>query len=164
MEIKSKLMDEAAMNRALMRISHEIVERNKGAENVVLLGIRRRGVPIARHICENIEKIEGQSVPCGEVDISFYRDDLTKQSDVPQLKYTDFGFDVNDKDLVLADDVLYTGRTARAAIEAVFSAGRPRSIQFAVLIDRGHSELPIRPNFVGKNIPTAKKRDNFRSP
>lgn len=156
MEIKSKLMDEAAMNRALMRISHEIVERNRGAENVVLLGIRRRGVPMARRICENIEKIEGQSVPCGEVDISFYRDDLTKQSDMPQLKYTDFGFDVNDKDLVLADDVLYTGRTARAAIEAVFSAGRPRSIQFAVLIDRGHRELPIRADYVGKNVPTSR--------
>lgn len=156
MEIKSRLMDEAAMNRALMRISHEIVERNKGAENVVLIGIMRRGVPIAERIRNNIEKIEDRSVPCGAVDISFYRDDLTKQSEMPQLKGADFGFDVNDRDLVLVDDVLYTGRTARAAIEAVFSAGRPRSIQFAVLVDRGHRELPIRADYVGKNVPTSR--------
>ncbi len=156
MKLKAKLMDEAAMNRALMRISHEITEKNKGVENVVLVGIRRRGVPISELICRNIKKIESIQVPCGTVDISFYRDDLSHESDMPVTHKADIGVDVNDKDVVLVDDVLYTGRTARAAIEAVFSAGRPRSIQFAVLVDRGHRELPIRADFVGKNVPTAR--------
>lgn len=156
MKLKAKLMDEAAMKRALMRISHEIVEKNKGAENIVLIGIKRRGLPIAQRIAKNIELIENVTVPCGEVDISFYRDDLTKQSEMPTVKTTAFDFDVTDRSVVLCDDVLYTGRTARAAIEAVFSAGRPKSIQFAVLIDRGHRELPIRADYVGKNIPTSR--------
>lgn len=155
MKLKAQLMDEAAMNRALMRISHEIAEKNKGVENVVLVGIKRRGEPIAKRICENIAKIEDADVPCGSVDISFYRDDLSHVSELPVLKKSDFGFDVNDKDVVLIDDVLYTGRTARAAIEAVFSAGRPKTIQFAVLVDRGHRELPIRADYVGKNVPTS---------
>ncbi len=156
MKLKARLMDEAAMKRALMRISHEIVEKNKGAENIVLIGIKRRGVPIAQRICKNIALIENVTVPCSEVDISFYRDDLTKQSEMPTVRATSFDFDVTDRNVVLCDDVLYTGRTARAAIEAVFSAGRPRSIQFAVLIDRGHRELPIRADYVGKNIPTSR--------
>ena len=156
MRQKAQIMDEAALSRALMRISHEIVERNKGAENVLLVGIRRRGEPIARRIRDNIEKIEGLSVPCGSVDIAFYRDDLSHLSDSPELRRTELPFSVADRDVVLCDDVIYTGRTARAAIEAIFSLGRPRSIQLAVLIDRGHRELPIRPDFVGKNIPTSR--------
>ena len=144
------------MNRALMRISHEIAEKNKGVENVVLVGIRRRGEPIARQICRNIEKIEGIAVPCGSIDIGYYRDDLRPLSDAPQVRRTELPFDVEERDVVLIDDVLYTGRTARAAIEAVFSCGRPRSIQFAVLVDRGHRELPIRADFVGKNVPTSR--------
>ena len=150
------MMDEAAMNRALMRISHEIAEKNKGVENVVLVGIRRRGEPIARQICRNIEKIEGIAIPCGSIDIGYYRDDLRPLSDAPQVRHTELPFAVEEKDVVLIDDVLYTGRTARAAIEAVFSCGRPRSIQFAVLVDRGHRELPIRADYVGKNVPTSR--------
>ena len=149
-------MDEAALNRALMRISHEIAEKNKGVDNLLLVGIRRRGEPIARRIQANVEKIEGVTVPSGSIDIRFYRDDLTALSESPQVRRTELPFDVTDRDVVLVDDVLYTGRTARAAIEAVFSCGRPRSIQFAVLVDRGHRELPIRADFVGKNIPTSR--------
>lgn len=156
MKLKAQIMDESALKRALMRISHEIVEKNDGAENLALVGILRRGEPIARTIHDNILKIEGVDVPCGSIDISFYRDDLTVFSDDPQLKRAELSFDVTDKDVVLTDDVIFTGRTARAAIEAVFSLGRPRSIQLAVLIDRGHRELPIRPDFVGKNLPTSR--------
>ena len=140
-------MDEAATNRAIMRISHEIVERNKGAENLVLIGIRRRGEPIARSIQGNINKNEGVRPPC--------RDDLTVEAGEPVVKRTELPFPVTGRDVILVDDVLYTGRTARAAIEAVFSCGRPRTIQFAVLVDRGHRELPIRADFVGKNLPTS---------
>ena len=156
MRLKAKLMDEAAMGRALMRISHEICEKNKGVDNVVIIGIKRRGEPIGKTIRDNILKIENTEVPCGSVDISFYRDDLSLLSESPIIKETGLGIDVNDKDVVLVDDVLYTGRTARAAIEAVFSQGRPRTIQFAVLVDRGHRELPIRADFVGKNVPTSR--------
>ena len=155
MKLKAQLMDEAAMNRAMMRISHEVVEKNKGAENICLVGILRRGEPLARTIRKNIEKIEGITVPCGSVDIGFYRDDLTTITDSPEIRRTELPFDVNGKDVVLVDDVLYTGRTARAAIEAVFTCGRPKSIQFAVLVDRGHRELPIRADYVGKNVPTS---------
>lgn len=155
MKLKARLLDEAAMGRALMRISHEITEKNKGVDNVVLAGIKRRGEPIAARIRDNILKIENVEVPCGSIDISFYRDDLSKLSDMPVTKPAELGFDVTDKDVILVDDVLYTGRTARAAIEAVFSCGRPRSIQFAVLVDRGHRELPIRADYVGKNVPTS---------
>ena len=155
MKLKAQIMDEAALNRALMRIAHEIAEKNKGAENVALVGIRRRGEPIARRIRENIRKIEDIEVPCGSVDIRFYRDDLSHLADAPELRKTELPFDVRDRDVVLADDVLYTGRTARAAIEAIFSCGRPRSIQLAVLVDRGHRELPIRADYVGKNLPTS---------
>ena len=156
MKLKAQIMDEAALNRARMRISQEIAEKNKGVDNLLLVGIRRRGEPIARRIQANIEKIEGVTVPSGSIDIRFYRDDLTALSESPQVRRTELPFDVTDRDVVLVDDVLYTGRTARAAIEAVFSCGRPRSIQFAVLVDRGHRELPIRADFVGKNIPTSR--------
>lgn len=156
MKLKAKLMDEAAMGRALMRISHEICEKNKGVDNVVIVGVKRRGEPIGRIIRDNIKKIENIEVPCGSVDISFYRDDLSLLSESPIIKAEGIGADVNDKDVVLVDDVLYTGRTARAAIEALFAQGRPRTIQFAVLVDRGHRELPIRADFVGKNVPTSR--------
>ena len=156
MRLKAQIMDEAALNRALMRISHEIVERNRGVENVLLVGILRRGEPIARRIRDNIEKIEAAVLPCGSLDIGFYRDDLSVISENPTVRRTQLPFDVSDRDVILFDDVLYTGRTARAAIEAVFSCGRPRSIQFAVLVDRGHRELPIRADYVGKNIPTSR--------
>ena len=156
MKEKALLMDEAAMSRALMRISHEITEKNKGVGNVCLVGIKRRGEPIAEIIRNNLIKIEDIEVPCGSVDISFYRDDLTSCFKDPQVSRTSLNFDVNDKDVILVDDVLYTGRTARAAIEAVISCGRPRTVQLAVLVDRGHRELPIRADSVGKNVPTSK--------
>ena len=157
MKLKAQILDEAGMNRALVRISHEILERNKGAENLRLIGVRRRGGPIARRIAENLLRIEGREVLVGSVDIAFYRDDLSRLTETPELRKTELPFDVNDRDVVLVDDVIYTGRTARAAIEAVFSCGRPRSIQLAVLVDRGHRELPIRPDYVGKNLPTSRQ-------
>ncbi len=156
MHQKAQIMDENAMKRALMRLSHEIVEKNKGAANLVFVGIRRRGEPLAERVSENIRTIEGISVPCGSIDISFYRDDLTTLSESPEVRRASLPFDVNGRDLVLFDDVLYTGRTARAAIEAVFSCGRPKTIQLAILVDRGHRELPIRADYVGKNLPTAR--------
>lgn len=156
MRPKAQIMDENALKRALMRISHEITEKNKGVENVVLIGIRRRGEPISRRIRENIAKIEGAEIPCGSIDIGFYRDDLTELADAPEVRRTELDFDVTGRDVVLIDDVIYTGRTARAAIEAVFSCGRPKTIQLAVLVDRGHRELPIRADYVGKNIPTSR--------
>ena len=153
---KATLMDEAAVLRALKRISHEIVEKNGGVEDLAIVGIKRRGVPLARIIADNIKEIEGVSVPVGDVDITFYRDDLMHVSDEPVLGGSDFGFDVTGKTVILVDDVLYTGRTARAAMEAVMSAGRAAAIKLAILIDRGHRELPIRGDFVGKNVPTSK--------
>ena len=155
MPLKSLLMDETAVRRALMRIAHEIVEKNKGVDNVCLVGIRRRGLPLAKEICENIRKIENTVIPCGELDIHFYRDDLKHSSESPVLRKASLPFDVTDKTIVLVDDVLYTGRTVRAAIEAIFSLGRPHAIQLAGLIDRGHRELPFRADFVGKNIPSS---------
>ena len=156
MRQKAQIMDESAMRRALMRLSHEIVEKNRGAQNLVFVGILRRGKPIAERVCENVRTIEGISVPCGSIDIKFYRDDLTRVSENPEIRQASLPFDVNGRDVVLFDDVLYTGRTARAAIEAVFSCGRPKTIQLAVLVDRGHRELPIRADFVGKNLPTSR--------
>ena len=156
MRLKAQLMDEAALGRALMRISHEIAEKNKGVENLALIGIRRRGEPIARRSRDNIRQIEGMEIPCGSVDIRYYRDDLHPLSETPELRRCELGFSVTDRDVVLVDDVIYTGRTVRAAIEAVFSCGRPRSIQLAVLVDRGHRELPIRADFVGKNVPSSR--------
>lgn len=156
MHYYSTILNEDGFQRAVTRISHEILERNKGAENLVLLGIRRRGTPIARMIQENILRIEGAAVPCDEIDIRYYRDDLSTRYDQPELRKAVPGIDVQEKTVVLVDDVIYTGRTARAAIEAVFTMGRPRAIQLAILVDRGHRELPIRPDYVGKNVPTAK--------
>ena len=156
MDFKAELMDEMAIRRALMRIAHEIVEKNKGTEDLRIVGIMRRGEALAELIRENIARIEEASVPCGSVDIKYYRDDLTLLNDAPIWRKPDFGFDVTGKTIILVDDVLFTGRTARAAMEAVIACGRPRAIQLAVLIDRGHRELPIRADYVGKNVPTSQ--------
>lgn len=152
---KAVIMEESAVKRALTRISHEILEKNKGTDGVCLIGIRRRGAALAKIIADNILSFEGVEVPCGDIDIGYYRDDISEVSDMPVLKKTDLPFSVEGKKVVLVDDVLYTGRTVRAAIEAIFSVGRPAAIQLAILIDRGHRELPIRADFVGKNIPTS---------
>ena len=152
---QTKIMDGDAVNRALKRISHEIIERNRGCEDLCVIGIRRRGVPIAERLCGNIESIEGKKVPMGMLDITLYRDDLTEKFVNPVINATEIPFSVTGKKIVLVDDVLYTGRTVRAAIDALISLGRPACIQLAILVDRGHRELPIRGDFVGKNIPTS---------
>ncbi len=156
MHRKNQVMDEKQLMRTITRIAHEITERNKGVDDVVLVGIRRRGDPIARMLAEAILRVEGASVPVGSLDITFYRDDLTHISKDPTLNHTDIPFDVSGKTVVLVDDVLYTGRTARAAMDAMMDVGRARRIQLAVLVDRGHRELPIRADFAGKNIPTSQ--------
>ena len=155
MEFKAEIMDEAAVNRSLTRIAHEIIEKNKGTENIALIGIKSRGVPLAKMISANIEKIEGNNLFVGELDTKQYRDDLNKSSEKSDNSPLNCSFDVTGKEIILVDDVLYTGRTVRAAIEAIFSIGRPSSIQLAILVDRGHRELPIRADFVGKNVPTS---------
>lgn len=155
MRVKTQIMDEAALKRSLVRISHEILEKNNGSKNVVLVGIRTRGVPLARSISANLKAIDGSEIPTGVLDITLYRDDLKDKSSAT-VNATEIPFSVEGKDVVLVDDVLYTGRTVRAAIDAVMELGRPRTIQLAVLIDRGHRELPIRADYVGKNIPTSK--------
>ena len=157
MKEKTTVMDEMAESRALFRISHEILEKNKGTEDVVLLGILTRGLPMAKRIRDNIKKIEGVELPLGSLDITLYRDDLTEITDMPEAKLTEINFSLKDKHVILCDDVLFTGRTVRAGIEAVFKLGRPRTIQLAVLIDRGHRELPVRADYVGKNVPTSKE-------
>lgn len=156
MQKKTQIMDDRQIQRTITRMAHEIIERNKGVEDVVLVGIRTRGEPIARMLSEAILRVEGTEVPVGSVDITFYRDDLSHISRDPTINRTDIPFDVNGKTVVLVDDVLYTGRTARAAMEAMMDLGRAHRIQLAVLIDRGHRELPIRADFAGKNIPTAQ--------
>jgi pyrimidine operon attenuation protein/uracil phosphoribosyltransferase len=156
LKLKSVLLDDKAIQRSLIRVAHEIIEKNKGIEDIVLIGIKRRGYPLAERIRKQIADIEGVEVPVGSVDISLYRDDLHKLDDMPKINNKDLGIEVKGKKVVLVDDVLYTGRTARAAIDAVIDAGRPTMIQLAVLIDRGHRELPIRADFVGKNVPTSK--------
>lgn len=153
---KAKIMDEKAIGRAITRISHEIIERNKGIENVVLIGVKTRGVPIASRIADKIESIEGQRIQIGEMDITLYRDDLSKKQIDPVVNSTKIDFDITDKTVVLVDDVLYTGRTVRSALNALVDIGRPKTIQLAVLVDRGHRELPIRADYVGKNVPTSK--------
>ncbi len=155
MVLKAEIMDEAAVRRSLVRIAHEILEKNKGTDNLALVGIKRHGVPLAKMIGENIEKIEGENIFVGELDIKHYRDDLADIHDLPEVSPLDTAFDVTGKDIVLIDDVLFTGRTVRAAIEAIFSMGRPSSIQLAILVDRGHRELPFRADYVGKNVPTS---------
>lgn len=156
LKVKAQIMDEAAMNRAVIRIAHEITERNCGVENVVLVGIVRRGAPLAERISAALEKIEGVKVPVGSLDISFYRDDLSLVNVQPVLNGTKINFDINGKNVVIVDDVIFTGRTVRAALDGIFRLGRPRTVQLAILIDRGLRELPFKPDFVGKNIPTSR--------
>jgi pyrimidine operon attenuation protein/uracil phosphoribosyltransferase len=156
MKEKARIMDGAAMLRAVHRISHEIIERNKGAENVVLIGIQRRGVPLARLLADHISQFEGTKMQVGTLDITFYRDDLSLLAEHPVINGTDIPFNITEKDVVLVDDVLFTGRTTRAAMDAIMEVGRARTVQLAVLIDRGHRELPIRADYVGKNVPTSR--------
>jgi len=152
------ILDEKAIGRGLTRIAHEIIERNKGISDCILVGIKTRGVYIAQRLAERIEEIEGEKVNIGEVDITLYRDDLSHKTEdeQPELKGTNISVGVTNKTVILVDDVLYTGRTVRAALDAIIDLGRPSQIQLAVLIDRGHRELPIRPDFIGKNVPTSK--------
>ncbi len=154
---KTLILDEEKIRRALTRIAHEIIEKNKGTDGLALVGIRRRGVPLAQRLKEKIKEIEGKDVLLGILDITLYRDDLTTLAQQPVLHKTEVPFQVEGKKVVLVDDVLYTGRTVRAALDALIDLGRPEVIQLAVLIDRGHRELPIRADFIGKNVPTSKK-------
>lgn len=159
MREKARLLDREGIRRSLTRIAHEILEKNKGTEDLILIGIRRRGVPLAVRLAELIQQIEGVEIPVGKLDITLYRDDLTALSDYPLVRGTDIPCDITAKKIVLVDDVLYTGRTIRAAMDALMDIGRPFLIQLAVLIDRGHRELPIRADYVGKNVPTSRKEN-----
>ncbi|MFD2616949.1 bifunctional pyr operon transcriptional regulator/uracil phosphoribosyltransferase PyrR [Terrilactibacillus laevilacticus] len=156
---EKSIMDAQAIRRALTRLSHEIIERNKGVDHVVLAGVKTRGVFIAERLAERIKQIEGQKLNVGEIDITLYRDDVKKKILEPELKETHLPEAVENKTVIIVDDVLYTGRTARAAMEAIMDVGRPERIQLAVLIDRGHRELPIRPDYIGKNVPTSKSEN-----
>ncbi|MCU0666312.1 MAG: bifunctional pyr operon transcriptional regulator/uracil phosphoribosyltransferase PyrR [Candidatus Omnitrophica bacterium] len=153
-----KIMDQEGISRSLVRIAHEILEKNKGIEDLCLVGIRSRGAFLAHRLAEQINKIEGKKISVGILDITLYRDDLTLISHQPVVHKTEIDFDITGKQVVLVDDVLYTGRTIRAALDALIDLGRPGTIQLAVLIDRGHRELPIRADFVGKNIPTSQNQ------
>lgn len=155
MEYKTTILDELALNRTIKRLSHEIIEHNNGVNDLILVGIKTRGVPFARIIKDNLKALEGVDVPLEEIDITLYRDDLTEINSDAKLNKDEIKSDVTGKTVILCDDVLYTGRTCRAAIDAVLKHGRPKSIQFAVIVDRGHRELPIRADFVGKNVPTS---------
>ena len=156
LEFKANIMDENAMKRALRRIAHEIIEKNDGVDNLRLVGIQRRGVTLAKLLQEMIEQVEGVKLPLGVLDITFYRDDLSILSERPVVNATNLPFQVQDARIVMVDDVLFSGRTARAAMDAICDKGRPSCIQLAVMIDRGHRDLPIRADYVGKNLPTSK--------
>ena len=155
MKIKAELMDSEAITRTLLRLTHEILEKNRGTKDLVIIGIRDRGDLLARRIINIIKEIEGGEVPLGVLDITLYRDDFRRLTERPVVQETDIPFDITDKKIVLVDDVLYTGRTIRAALDALIDFGRPALIQLAVLVDRGHRELPIKADYVGRNVPTA---------
>ena len=155
MDIKATVINEAGLNRTITRLSHEILERNGGSENLVLVGMRTRGEFLAKRILEKIKEIDNSEPDLGILDVTLYRDDFRTRLKQPEISITDITFDINEKDVVLIDDVLYTGRTVRAALDALMDLGRPNSVQFCVLVDRGHKEMPIRADFVGKNIPTS---------
>jgi len=155
MDIKAKIIDQEGFIRTITRLSHEILERNKGSKNLVLIGMRTRGEFLAKRICEKMEEIDKSKLNLGVLDVTLYRDDFRKRLKQPQVSVTDITFDVNDRDIILIDDVLYTGRTVRGALDALMDLGRPNTIQLCVLVDRGHRELPIKADFVGKNIPTS---------
>lgn len=152
---KATILTADEVRRALTRIAHEIIERNKGAENLALIGVHTRGIPLARRLAEKLSTLEGVDVPTGMLDITLYRDDLSEVAQQPIIRETQVPFDLRDRRVILVDDVLYTGRTVRAALDALIDLGRPAGIQLAVLVDRGHRELPIRADYVGKNLPTA---------
>ena len=154
---KAKLLEADDLRRAITRIAHEILERNKGAADLAVVGVHTRGIPLAERIAARVSELEGVQVPSGKLDITLYRDDLTEVGLQPIVRRTEVPFDVSTKRIILVDDVLYTGRTARAALDALIDLGRPANIQLAVLVDRGHRELPIRADFVGKNLPTSKQ-------
>lgn len=156
MKQKAQIMDATAISRAMARITHEIIERNCGAANICLLGVKRRGIPLAAMLAQNIERFEGVRVPLGYLDITLHRDDMTEQEKLHAAQECHIPCDIREKTVIIVDDVMYTGRTARAAMEAIFAHDRPKAVQLAVLIDRGHRELPIRPDYVGKNVPTAR--------
>lgn len=153
---KAQVLDEAALDRALTRIAHEILERNSGSAALTFVGLRTRGVTLAQRLAAKIARIDGATIPVGTLDITLYRDDLDMRG-APVVRGTDIPFSIKDRTVVLVDDVLFTGRTVRAALDALIDLGRPRAIQLAVLVDRGHRELPIRPDFVGKNLPTSRR-------
>ncbi|MBR0473736.1 MAG: bifunctional pyr operon transcriptional regulator/uracil phosphoribosyltransferase PyrR [Erysipelotrichaceae bacterium] len=155
MKFKTQIMNSTDVERALVRLSHQIIEKNNGVSDLCLLGIKTRGVPMAQRIAANIRSIEGTEIPVGEIDITMYRDDLSKINIDPVINQTNISFPIEDKTVVLVDDVIFTGRTARAAMDALKDYGRPARIQLCVMIDRGHSELPIKATYVGKNIPTS---------
>ncbi|GMU96375.1 MULTISPECIES: bifunctional pyr operon transcriptional regulator/uracil phosphoribosyltransferase PyrR [Ignavibacterium] len=155
MNIKAKLVDKDGIERMITRIAHEILEKNKGSKNLVLIGMRTRGEFIARRLQKKIKEIEGVDIPLGVLDVTLYRDDFRTRLKQPQVSVSDITFDINEKDIILVDDVLYTGRTVRSALNALMDFGRPSTIQLCILVDRGHRELPIRADFVGKNIPTS---------
>ncbi|MBR2545480.1 MAG: bifunctional pyr operon transcriptional regulator/uracil phosphoribosyltransferase PyrR [Erysipelotrichaceae bacterium] len=155
MEFKAKIMSREDVERTLVRLAHQIIEKNKGTENLCLVGIKTRGVPLAERLAKNIFNIEGTSIPVGTLDITLYRDDLSKINIDPVINQTSISFPIEGKTVVLVDDVIFTGRTVRAALDALVEVGRAGRIQLCVLIDRGHTELPIKANFVGKNIPTS---------
>ncbi len=155
MDIKAKLIDEVGLQRTITRLAHEILERNKGSKNLVLVGMRTRGEFICNRIYEKIKEIDNSEPPKGILDVTLYRDDFRTRLKQPEVSVTSITFDINEKDIILIDDVLYTGRTARAALDALMDLGRPNTIQLCVLVDRGHRELPIKADFVGKNVPTS---------
>ena len=156
---KKTIMTPEDIKRSLARIAHEIIERNKTTEHLVLVGMRTRGVPLAYRLAADMEDLEGLKIPVGALDISLYRDDLSSLDQQPTVQHTDFPVNIDDKSVVLVDDVLYTGRSIRAAMDALIDLGRPQSIQLAVLVDRGHRELPIRADYVGKNIPSSRHEE-----
>ncbi len=155
MPLKANILDENGMMRTITRLAHEIIERNKGVADVILVGIVSRGMPLAKMIATRIAEIEKVEVPLVAIDITFYRDDLSRQYDDAKVKKLDIAVDIEDKTVIIVDDVIFTGRTVRAALDALLDVARPKMIQLAVLIDRGHRELPIRPDYVGKNVPTS---------
>ena len=156
MKQKAQIMDATSISRAMARITHEIIERNQGAADICLLGVKRRGIPLSAMLAENIKRFEGVEVPLGYLDITRHRDDMTEQEKQHAAQECHIPCDIRKKTVIIVDDVIYTGRTARAALEAVFAFARPQAVQLAVLVDRGHRELPIRPDYVGKNVPTAR--------
>lgn len=156
LKFKTCIMDDLAVDRALTRIAHQIIEKNVGTDNLCLIGIKTRGVPLAHRLAKKIFEIDGSNVPVGELDITLYRDDLSRIAETPVVSSTNIPFSVQGMTVVLVDDVIYTGRTARSALDAILDHGRPSRIQFFALIDRGHCELPIKANYIGKNIPTSK--------